>query len=114
MSQLANFCLSCGACCASFRVSFYWAETTLASSTGVPHELTEAVAPHYNCMVGTNSKEPRCVALQGTVGESVFCTIYEQRASACREFDIVDEEGKINPQCTKARAKHNLLPIHQI
>jgi Fe-S-cluster containining protein len=114
MSDLANACLSCGACCASFRVSFYWAETTLATPTGVPHELTEVIAPFYNCMKGTNNTQSRCIALQGTVGEHVSCSIYEQRSSTCREFDMVDEQGQINAQCTKARANYNLLPIHQL
>ena len=59
-------CLSCGACCASFRVSFYWAETTEVILEGVPQELTDAIAPFYNCMKGTNHKQPRCIALQGT------------------------------------------------
>ncbi|THB82127.1 YkgJ family cysteine cluster protein, partial [Pantoea allii] len=26
MSEISNPCVSCGACCAHFRVSFYWAE----------------------------------------------------------------------------------------
>jgi uncharacterized protein len=107
-------CLSCGACCASFRVSFYWAETTLAVAEGVPQELTEAITPFYNCMKGTNHKQPRCIALQGTVGEKVSCRIYTQRSSTCREFDIYDEYGQVNQACTQARANYHLLPITQI
>ncbi|HQV80787.1 MAG TPA: YkgJ family cysteine cluster protein [Agitococcus sp.] len=107
-------CLSCGACCASFRVSFYWAETTEVMLEGVPQELTDAIAPFYNCMKGTNHKQPRCIALQGTVGETVSCSIYAQRSSTCREFDMLDEFGQINQACTQARAKYYLLPITQI
>ena len=36
----ANPCLDCGACCASFRVSFYWSE---AEARGLPAEMTEQV-----------------------------------------------------------------------
>lgn len=111
MSQLANICLSCGACCANFRVSFHWAETTLVTADGVPQELTEVISSHHNCMKGTNQKQPRCIALQGTVGQQVSCTIYSQRSSTCRDFDILDEQGQINEQCTKARAAYQLLPV---
>lgn len=111
MSQLANICLSCGACCANFRVSFHWSETTLATPDGVPQELTETISSHHNCMKGTNQKKPHCIALQGEVGQQVYCTIYNQRSSTCRDFDIVDEQGQINPQCTKARAAYQLLPV---
>jgi Fe-S-cluster containining protein len=110
MSQ-QNPCLHCGACCASFRVSFYWGETSAITPTGVPVELTTPVNQFYSCMNGTDSKTPRCTALTGVVGDSVSCTIYQQRSSTCREFDVRDDDGNINPQCTKARAKHGLLPV---
>ena len=46
----------------------------------------------------------RCVALTGTVGVSVGCSIYDHRPSACRAFT----PG--SPLCLEARkAKH--LPI---
>lgn len=109
-----NPCLSCGACCASFRVSFYWAETNTEQKNGVPIALTEQVNHLYNCMKGTNHKTPRCIALVGEVGQSVACTIYEQRSTTCREFNMLDENGDINPICTKARAKHGLLPLVNI
>ena len=110
MSQ-SNPCLSCGACCASFRVSFYWAETSHGQENGVPIELTEPVNNFYNCMKGTNSKNPRCIALLGEIGQSVSCSIYEQRSSTCREFNMLDAEGNIDGHCTKARAIHGLLPV---
>lgn len=50
-----NPCMHCGACCAYFRVSFYWAE--MVSGGGVvPDELTEPLTPFLSCMKGTNSK----------------------------------------------------------
>jgi Fe-S-cluster containining protein len=91
--------MSCGACCASFRVSFYWAE---AEANGLPENLTERLNDRFSCMAGTNSEAPRCAALQGTVGESAVCTAYAQRPSPCREV----QPGDV--QCLKARAKHGL------
>lgn len=101
MSEKSNPCQSCGACCASFRVSFYWAEADDGGGT-VPHHLTEKVNDWTRCMRGTWSSAPRCVALQGEVGRSVGCAIYPLRADACRAV----EAG--SPQCEKARAKHGL------
>ena len=61
-----NPCQSCGACCAHFRVSFYWAE---AESLGLPEALTEAINPWMSCMKGTGQRAGvRCVALAGEIG----------------------------------------------
>jgi len=44
-----NSCLSCGACCAHCRVSFYWAEADDVTRGGVPvvssNALTESLMP---------------------------------------------------------------------
>ena len=39
-----NPCMTCGACCAYFRVSFYWAEASDGGGT-VPVHLTEPLSP---------------------------------------------------------------------
>lgn len=104
-SSIENPCLSCGACCSYFRVSFYWAE---ALSLQLPETLTEQVNDFYSCMQGTNQKEPRCVALDGQVGEKVACSCYEHRSSACREL----QPGE--PKCNRARAHYGLEPIQVI
>ncbi|EER5964904.1 YkgJ family cysteine cluster protein, partial [Escherichia coli] len=39
-----NPCMTCGACCAFFRVSFYWAEADDAGGK-VPVSLTEQISP---------------------------------------------------------------------
>lgn len=95
-------CTACGACCAYFRVSFYWAE---AEQNGLAAELVEALTPMYSCMAGTNAATPRCAALSGTIGEAVACTVYPQRTSPCRELQPGDDK------CNRARAKHGLPPI---
>ncbi|KUM01816.1 YkgJ family cysteine cluster protein [Chromobacterium subtsugae] len=101
MSEKSNPCQSCGACCASFRVSFYWAEADDGGGL-VPSHLTEKLNDWTRCMRGTWSASPRCAALQGEVGDSVGCGVYPLRPSPCREV----EAG--SAQCLKARASHGL------
>jgi hypothetical protein len=91
--------MSCGACCASFRVSFYFAE---AIANHLPDATVERINDRFSCMAGTNSLTPRCTALQGTVGKSAVCSVYAQRPSPCREVQPGDTH------CLKARAKHDL------
>lgn len=95
-------CQRCGACCAVFRVSFYWAEADDAPGGTVPAHLTRPVGALHRCMAGTETRPVRCVALEGTVGENVGCSIYAQRSSTCRSVMPGDE------QCLKARAHHGL------
>jgi len=70
-----NPCQTCGACCANFRVSFYWGEADDAPGGIVPAQLTEKISPQLRCMKGTASKPVRCVALEGEVGKRVSCSI---------------------------------------
>ncbi|MEQ1506596.1 MAG: YkgJ family cysteine cluster protein [Myxococcota bacterium] len=97
-------CLTCGACCAAFRVSFYWAEP-------VPEERTVRISPFRAAMAGTEGHPPRCLALGGTIGERVGCVIYADRPSPCREFAPAWEDGAPNPRCDAARRSHGLDPL---
>lgn len=106
-----NPCLTCGACCASFRVSLYWAETDPVSGVGVPPELVEQVSPFLCAMIGTNSAQPRCVALQGVVGNQVSCLIYNFRPTACREFAISGQNNQSYDLCEQARKNWGLRPL---
>lgn len=108
---MANPCLDCGACCAFFRVSFYWAEAGPFLGGTVPAELTTKLNPHLSAMRGTESRPARCVALQGTIGQSVACSIYGQRPSPCRDLMPAWMAGEPSPQCDKARAAHGLPPL---
>jgi Fe-S-cluster containining protein len=110
MSEIDNPCMSCGACCAFFRVSFYWAEGNDGGGA-VPVELTEPLTPFLCCMAGTNQKKPRCTALTGEVGRSVSCSIYADRPSPCREFPMSGEHGQANNACDHARAAFGLPPL---
>lgn len=109
-----NPCISCGACCCGFRVSFYWAEADDAPQGYVPAAMTEQVNPFIRAMAGTHPIPQRCVGLQGTPGESVSCNIYPKRPSPCREFPAWMPDGSANPHCTKARAKIGLPELQPI
>ncbi|MCG2583090.1 YkgJ family cysteine cluster protein [Massilia sp. TS11] len=99
MSTTDNPCLRCGACCATYRVSFYWAEPEAA---GLPATLTEQLNPHLTCMAGTNARQPRCRALQGEVGQQVACSVYAHRPTPCRAVSPGSD------QCQRARRHHGL------
>jgi hypothetical protein len=93
-------CTSCGACCAHFRVSFYWAE---ADARGIPDEYVVPVGRLRLAMRGTEvTTTPRCIALEGVVGEHTACSIYERRPQPCRELEPGDGS------CERARARHAL------
>lgn len=102
---MSESCQHCGACCAAYRVSFYWAETDAHPEGAVPHALTVAISPHHVAMRGTERAPARCAALDGEVGRSVACSIYAQRSSTCREF------GAGTQRCNEARARHGLPPL---
>lgn len=108
--QNNNPCLECGACCSSYRVSFYWAETG-GDVRGVPIELTGQLTHHRAFMLGTNSSKPRCIALMGIVGKKVHCSIHPRRPSVCRTFMPSWQDGTPHLACDNARAQLDLPPL---
>lgn len=106
-----NPCLTCGACCATYRVSFYWAEGDDATPGGVPAALTEQLNPFRRCMQGTNQPRPYCVALQGEIGREVACAIYEHRPQACRDLPASWSAGEPEEKCDRARSAWGLPPL---
>jgi len=110
---MQNPCLSCGACCAHFRVSFYCGEIASADGGGmVPPELVVQVGPLRAAMKGTEIGNGRCVALRGEVGSpGVHCGIYEQRPSPCREFEPWLADGTPDADCQRVRARFGLPPL---
>lgn len=102
---MSQTCQACGACCAAFRVSFYWTETDAHPEGTVPAGLTTPVTPHLVAMRGTDTKNPHCVALDGEVGKSVSCSIYPLRASTCHDCEVGSEK------CNRARQRHGLPAI---
>ncbi len=109
--EAANPCITCGACCAYFRASFYWAETDVSAGGTVPADLTEKLNDFRALMRGTNGTNPRCIALLGQIGQSVGCSIYALRASVCHDFKMSWENGIHNDRCDKARAAWGLPPL---
>ena len=103
-----NPCLTCGACCAAFRVSFYWAESDEEMADSVPADMTCQVAPLLCAMKGTEQPHPRCVALRGDVGVRVWCAIYERRPSVCRQVVPSGQTGSANIWCDRARIIYGL------
>lgn len=97
-------CLSCGACCAAYRVSFYWAE---AEARGLPLRFVRQRDPWQACLAGTELPAPhtRCEALAGEIGVSVSCRAYEARPEPCRLVTVGDD------QCRRARERHGLAPL---
>jgi len=97
----AHPCLSCGACCASFRVDFSVYESE-DNGGRVPRGLIEEVNDFTCRMRGTDYASPRCAALTGKVGEKAACGIYEWRPSPCREFAAGSDA------CNRVRLRHGL------
>ena len=106
---VGHVCLSCGACCAQYRVAFHWLET--AAENGVPPELTAPLDAHRLVMQGTKHQPVRCVALAGEIGGCVACSIYDQRPSPCRELRVSQENGTPSEQCDRARLAWGLQPL---
>ncbi|MEG3157796.1 YkgJ family cysteine cluster protein [Lysobacter zhanggongensis] len=104
-------CLSCGACCAHFRVGFHWSETEPMMGGTVPAGLTARLDPHRVYMRGTWSPAPRCIALDAEIGVWARCTIHPDKPSVCREVLASWEFGAHSPQCDKARIAHGLAPL---
>ncbi|MEL1263299.1 YkgJ family cysteine cluster protein [Pseudoxanthomonas putridarboris] len=100
---MSHPCLTCGACCAFYRVSLHWSEADPALGGQVPFELTEPLRAHERAMRGTSRSQPRCIALDADIGRYSRCTIHDRRPSACAAVAASLEFGERSPQCDKAR-----------
>jgi Fe-S-cluster containining protein len=67
----------------------------------------------YVAMKGTDQPNPRCIALDGTIGSCVRCSIYAERSSACRDFPYAYQDGERSEGCDKARLAHGLKPLER-
>lgn len=104
----SEHCQDCGACCAYFKVNCTSEE--IKKNEFLQKNSVKKVIffekKYY--LKGTENFKNRCNFLDGVVGEKVFCNEYLNRPQSCRDFSIMDKNGKINKRCTKARAFHNL------
>lgn len=108
---MVNPCTACGACCAYYRVAFYWSEAEPFLGGRVPRPLTVKLDPYRAAMAGTEKRPARCVALEGAVGDEVRCAVYADRPSPCRELVPSWADGAPSEQCDRARAAHGLPPL---
>lgn len=98
-------CQQCGACC-SFGEQ--WIEVTQADYERLPHSLFVEPAIEEGDWPGElppytmRTRNDRCVALQGDIGRSCTCLIYERRPEICRRF----ERG--SPECAYLLGHHGL------
>ena len=106
-----NRCLTCGACCAFYRVAFLSAEVDNQEGGMVPLALVLSIDATHSAMRGTQGFFKRCAALQGNVGRCVTCAIYSSRPSTCRNFlpgwDVLCH----NDACNQARSAYGLPPF---
>ncbi len=106
-------CEACGACCAFFRVSFPNTETNEVPGGIVPVNMTLFSTNSQRCMKGTETRTPRCIALEGKVGFHVKCRIYENRPSTCRRFNLSWKNNTGNRLCDQARGVFGLQAFSQ-
>ena len=111
MSAGISPCQSCGACCATYRVTLPECELDESPGGHVPTGLTEPWTSGTACMRGTGAQPPRCIALRGEIGREVACRIYESRPDACREFGALAAVGRGDDACDDARRRHGLPPL---
>lgn len=105
---MSHPCLTCGACCATFRVGFHWSEADPDLGGTVPPELVERLDAHRVVMRGTWASKPRCVALDAEIGTRARCGIHAIKPSVCREVPASWEFGAPSAQCDKARREHGM------
>jgi hypothetical protein len=111
---VSNPCQSCGACCATYRVTLHQSELDECPGGLVPSGLTDSYSGAVACMRGTAAQPPRCVALRGVIGREVSCAIYEYRPCACREFAPLAAVGRGDQACADARRRHGLVPLEPL
>lgn len=106
-----NPCLSCGACCAYYLITFPEEDCNHLPGGYVPIELTAVSAINRRSMKGTEIRHPRCIALEGCLGAQVHCRIYDSRPSTCRAFKRSWSQGFGNELCDRARLAYGLQPF---
>ena len=63
----------------------------------------------HRCISDTNQQNLGCIALAGTSGKNVYCTIYENSSSTCRELAMSCEKRNINDAYSRTNTSYILL-----
>ena len=108
---MADPCLSCGACCASFLVDFHVSDLESHPGGCVPVALTVPVTATLVRMRGTDDGPPRCIALKGEIGREACCTIYEKRPGPCRDFAPYAALNIGDEGCARARRRYGMAAL---
>ena len=100
--DLSAICQACGACCA---YSAEWPRFSLeddAALARIPEQFVDDANGRMRCI------GDRCSALQGEIGGTTACGVYEVRPDVCRACLPGDDA------CAMARRRHGLpdLPEH--
>jgi Fe-S-cluster containining protein len=80
-------CLRCGACCAPRANWRVYVEVTDEDFSRLPPKYALRVVDG-ELQTARRRNGVRCVALKGTLGESVCCDMHEARPNACRAFAV--------------------------
>lgn len=78
---------------------------------GLPEALTVPLTATLVRMRGTDEAPPRCVALEGSTGRQVSCSIYDRRPGPCRDFAPYAPLGMGDDACDRARRRYGLPPL---
>jgi len=109
-----NPCRSCGACCATYRITLPRCERDTHPGGLVPSGHTQDYTPTTACMRENPDHPGRCIALEGTIGLAVICAIYDCRPSACRDFAPLAALGRSDDACDAARRRFGLPPLDDL
>ena len=94
--EYAAKCQRCGLCC---RHPLIKADGPITANSDLTYQATERIIYRWwhgyeqtdeetgYWMRRTFRKKSRCIALSGTLGRNVTCSIYDDRPSACRSFE---------------------------
>jgi Fe-S-cluster containining protein len=80
----------------------------------VPEGLYVESNEMFRSLKSTNDLKgrPRCNSLEGEIGTSVACKIYDLRPTPCRDFRYSYEDGGPKDlRCDEARSRFGLLPL---
>jgi Fe-S-cluster containining protein len=98
--QDAPVCRTCGACCATSRG---WPRFTTEDDSEL-ERIPRVFADHARGRMKCDGD--RCSALEGEVGISTSCLVYEVRPEVCRACEPGDDA------CGMARRRWGMPPIH--